>query len=458
MQQNPTKSYLDILKLSGPLILTMSGMMLMQFLDALFLSWHSSDAIAAVVPAGMVAWLVVSALHGTAGYVATLVAQYTGAKKPELTAIVVWQGVYFAVASGLIVGSLSLLAEPLFAWAGHEPSVQAMEVSYFRILCLGASIEVTAVALSGFFAGREDTRTVMLVHLCGFAANAVLNYVLIFGHFGMPRLGITGAALGTVAAHAVVATLFAVLFFTRTNRERFGTWRNRAVHVDMLKRLIRFGMPRGIAWTIEMTAWTAFLFIVGRLGTVELAATNIAWRLNGFAFFPIVGLAQAVGILVGNAQGARAPETSARITWKGLVASELWMVFASLIFVLFPEWLYSLFQGRGTVDPNSFAHISKTGTILLRFVALYSLLDAFNIVFITSLQSAGDTRFTVITTAVAHALFLGSLVVGDRLGIGLIGEWIIVTTFVMLQGLMWMARFLSGKWKTIEVVGREALG
>jgi len=107
-------SYRDILRLAIPLIVSMSGVMVMEFIDALFLSWHSAEAIAAVVPAGMAGYMLLSAFQGAAGYTSVFVSQYTGAGRPERAASVVWQGAYFAICAGLILAGFSVFSMKTF--------------------------------------------------------------------------------------------------------------------------------------------------------------------------------------------------------------------------------------------------------------------------------------------------------------------------------------------------------
>ncbi len=457
MQRNQSDSdtYLGILRLAGPLILTMSSQMLMQFVDALFLSWYSADAVAAAIPAGMAGWLVICAFHGTAMYTSTIVAHYVGAHGFRRVSAALWQGIYFSLATGALVMAVSVVSVPLFRWVGHEEPIRELEATYFAIVCLGAPFTILVGTLSGFFTGRGDTRTIFFVQAASAGTNLLLDYLLIFGKAGLPRLGVSGAAVATVAGQALATLVLAALFLSPRMRREFETWKQRRLDRDLLRRLVRFGFPNGVRFAVEMLAWTAFLFFIGRIGTVELTATNIAWRINGFAFFPIIGLSQAVGIMVGNAQGRRDPALSVRITYKGLLMSEVWMLSAALLFVLFPRELYGLFYNPAAMSQAFFADLVRFGAFLLRFVALYCLLDAFNIMILGSLQSAGDTRWTLVVSLTAHVLFFVALLVADTRKMGLYVEWGIATVFVMGQALVWLARFWSGRWKTIEVVERE---
>jgi MATE family multidrug resistance protein len=215
---------------------------------------------------------------------------------------------------------------------------------------------------------------------------------------------------------------------------------------------MRYGFPNGIRFAIEVSAWTAFLFFVGRLGKLELTATNIAWRIEGFAFFPVIGVAQAVAILVGNAQGKEDPSESMRVTRRGLAMSQIWVASVALLFVLLPRELFGLFYSPDSMTAEFFDSLVSLGSVLLRFVALYCLLDAFNIVILSALQAAGDTRWTLWAALAAHAVFLGALVWADIAHWGMYAEWGIATAFVCAQALMWLGRLLSGRWKHIRVI------
>ena len=158
-------------------------------------------------------------------------------------------------------------------------------------------------------------------------------------------------------------------------------------------------------FAFEMLAWTLFIFFIGRIGDNELAASNIVFRINSFAFFPIIGLGQAVGVLVGQAQGAGNISKTVRLTYTGFYLAEIWMIVIAAILVLFPFNILNLFNGNGVV--GTYQPVIALGVILLRFVAVYSLLDACNIIFVSSLQSAGDTRWTMIFPSYPIAVFLG---------------------------------------------------
>lgn len=430
----------------------MTGVLLMQLCDGLFLSWYSADAIAAVGPASMAALILSSIVMGAAGYTSTLTAHYYGAGQNGRIGPAVWQGIYFALASGCIGAALAPLGRAGFDWVGHAAAVREYEKTYFSIICYGMPVSLLATALSGFFSGRGSNVTLMAIQLTGLGLNVALDYALIWGRWGLPGMGVAGAAWATVAAQCIVSILLAGRFLRARHRHRYATWSGRAYNADMMRRLIRFGLPGGLRFSTEVAAWTVFLVFVGRIGTLELASTTIAWRVNGAAFFPIIGLSEAIRTLVGQAQGRHDPAASVRITVQGLLIAEAWMLATAALFVIIPRPLYALFETAGGEGSAAFATVAEVGVVLLRFVAVYCLLDGLNVVLVGMLQAAGDTRWTMWVSLLAHGLFLLALVVCDGLRLGLYAEWTVATVFVLAVALVWLRRFSAGGWRHIRVI------
>ncbi|MCA1808936.1 MAG: MATE family efflux transporter, partial [Lentisphaerae bacterium] len=424
--------------------------MLMHLVDALFLSWFSADAVAAVVPSSMAAYLLLSPFVGTVGYGSTLVAHYVGSGNVSRAYAAIWQSIYLAVAAGLLILPVGFLSDTLYDIVGHDPAVRLLEAQYFRLMCWGSVTALLGSAVSGYFSGKGATRTLMFVQLFAFACNAVLDYLLIFGKLGLPRMGVSGAALATILAQLINALILLVIFLADDGRSG-RPWRDRAFEWPLTRRLIRFGFPNGVRFGFEMLAWTMFLFFIGRLGRIELAASSIVFRVNGLSFFPIVGLGHAVAILVGQSQGRRDPASSIRLTRTGLRMAQIWMFMAALIYLLFPRQILIMFAG-GQAPDAEFDQVVRIGAILLRFVAAYSLVDAYNIIHTSALQAAGDTRWTMMVAVVANGAFLGALMLAEHLGCGLWWNWLLATAFVMTTALIWHTRFRRGRWKEIRVI------
>ena len=210
----PDSSYRHILKLAVPLMLSMAGFMLMQMVDAIFLSWYSPTAIAAIGPGGMASFCLQSLFSATAGYTATFVAQYLGARDPYKAHSALWQGIYFCCLSALLVFFTAYLIQNLFFSLGHSSELALMEKDYFRVTSQGAIFSLLINAFIGYFSGIGRTEWVMGVSFIGLALNGILDYVFIFGALsgGIPEGGIWGAAYATICAQAVEVLIYYSLY------------------------------------------------------------------------------------------------------------------------------------------------------------------------------------------------------------------------------------------------------
>lgn len=443
-------SFRKILLLSGPLILSHMGVMFMQIVDGLFLSRYSTDAIAALGPAGMTFWLLCGFFIGMAGYTNTFVAQYVGAGRPHQVGAAVWQGIYIAVCAGAILAGASLGAAWFFDMVGHSAGIRAYEITYFRIMCYGGLATVLSAALSGFFAGRNDNLMLMTAHLSGNIVNAVLAWALVFGHLGLPGLGMAGAALATVTGQICqVVILMAAMLRPRFVRE-YRTWQDRAIRPALLWRMCAYGAPNGLRYILEIMAWDVFMLLMGRVDSRGLSATNIVFRINGVAFFPVVGLATAVSMLVGQAQGARRPDLSRKVTWRGLLLGEIWMAASAAAMVLMPQILLDPFFSADAAQAE--LEVRSLCVTLLWFVAAYCLADGVNIVFMSMLQGVGDTRWLLYVSGGIHVVFLLILIGLVWAGAGVYSLWTAATAFICCLTVAWLFRFRSTRWEDKQVI------
>ena len=249
-------SYHDIMRVSMPLVISMTTTVVMTFTDRVFLANYSIDAIAAALPAGIAAFVFLSFFADTAGYSNVIIAQYTGAGVLQRVGRAMWQGIYFSIFAWLIMVGLALCGDSLFELVGHAPEVQRLEVIYFRILCFGSGIHIVGMGLSSFYSGRGVTRPVMIIYFIGMLLNVPLDYALINGVWIFPELGILGAGLATVFSWTVVTALFALIVFTRDNDRVFKVLKNYHFNLDLFRRLLRFGVPSGLQFSLDAVSYT----------------------------------------------------------------------------------------------------------------------------------------------------------------------------------------------------------
>jgi MATE family multidrug resistance protein len=444
--------YREVLVIAIPLILSTATWSVQHFVDRMFLAWYSPETIAAAMPAGMLCFSVISVFMGTAGYVSTFVAQYYGAKRYHRIGPVMWQGIYISLVGGLVMLCIIPFAGPAFRIIGHRPEIQTYEVIYFQIMCVGGGAYIGAFALSGFYSGRGKTWPVMWVNAATTVVNLVLDYMLIFGLGGFPELGIRGAAIATVVAGIFSLLVYFVMLLSGGKDSIYDTKKGWRFDKALFGRLLRFGFPSGMQFFLEIAGFTGFVLVVGRLGTASLAATNIAFNINTLAFMPMIGCGIAISVLVGQYLGAQKTDIAKTTVYSGFHLTLLYMTGIAAMYVLAPHIFVSPFAHRA--DPESFAEIYTYSIILLRFVAIYSLFDAMNIIFCSAIKGAGDTRFVMLMTVILSVfiLILPVYVAIEILESGLMIAWVFATVYVAMLGITFYARFRGGKWESMRVI------
>lgn len=441
----------ELLMLALPLVVSQSFMTAQVFLDTILLSWHNPLEMAASFPAVMWFWLLFGLLQVTAGYVSTFVAQYTGAKRPQRVGPAVWQGIHFAILAGLCFMLMAPAAPILIALGGHSPAIQPLEVQYLQCLSFAALPMLVLAAVNGFFSGRGQTWTVFGIEAFGTCVNAALALVLIFGRLGFPELGIVGAGLATVAGSFASAIFGLCLFLRRRYRIEFNTLAGWAFDRELFGRLMKYGGPAGAQVFLDVLVFHVFTQLVGRLGEAELAATTLTIRLNMVAFLPMMGMGQAISILVGQRLGADRADIAERTTYTGVRWVFGYMFIVAAAYVLIPNVLVSIFEGDR--DPEQFAIVAAMIPTLLACAAVYSLADAGNVSFAFALRGAGDTRFvSLLTFALAWPIMVIPTFFVVQFGGNLYWAWVSATAYIVAMAFCFLWRFRTGKWKSMRVI------
>lgn len=445
--------YRSVMAISLPLVASMGSLTLMQFTDRIFLANYSVDSISAALPAGIASFACFSIFLGVVNYTNAFVAQYTGANALNRVGSSVWQGIYFSVFAAILVASFVFISGRLFDMIGHSPHIRSLEVQYFNILILGAGFPILGSAMACFYTGRGLTRVVMFVHIAGAIVNIPLDYCLINGIGPFPELGIVGAAIATVAASAFIVLILGLFLFSAENRSRFGTWSNRAFDKELFGRLMRFGLPSGIQFFLEIFGFTFFIQMLGRLGDLEMATSNIVLSIESLAFLPMVGFHIGNATLVGQAIGRGCPEDGVYATTSALHITLVYMTLLAVFFVFLPEPLLYLFKAR-YYSPEQYAEIMNLGVVLMRFVAVFCFFDALNLIYSGAIKGAGDTRFIMWTVA---ALSLGGMIIPvylaiEVMGAGIYTAWTLASFYACALGVAFMLRYRQGKWKKMRVI------
>ena len=451
--------YKEVLKVGLPLVVSMASSTVMTFTDRIFLGSYSIEAIAASVPASIMAFLFMCFFMGVTEYVGVFVAQYTGAAQPHKVGRAVWQGIWFCLPSGLFLAALCFFAGPLFELVGHPPEIRELEVVYFQILSLGGLPFLLSLSLSCFFSGRGLTKPVMIVSMAGALINIPLDYCLINGIGPFPEMGIAGAGIATVIGYTLPVLMYARLVFTKTNEREYRIWSDWRLESDLFRRFMRIGLPGGVEFFLDIFAVSFFVFMVGRFGEVELASTSVVISIYNLAFMPIIGLNIAASIMVGQAMGDRNVPQACYATQSIFHLAIGYMGIMAILFILCPEWFINLFRTRDETGFD-FNEVLDMGVVLMRYAAAFTVMDAVAIVYVGGLKGAGDTRYTMTVNLLASVfcmilpiLFMNWLEVRS-----VHGPWLCLLLYVTFLAATLFGRFKKGPWQRIEVIDRGATG
>lgn len=440
----------EVLRIALPLIMGAAAHALNLLADRVMLSHYSEEAVAASLTGGLTGFTIACFFLGTIGFTGSFVAQYSGAGATERVGTAVWQGIFLSLIGGAILATGYFWAEPLFALFRHEPEVTAQEIRYFKILSLGNVLLLLNAALGAFWSGRGKTVMVMSISFLITLMNVPFNYALIYGNWGAPELGIAGAAWGTNLSALVGCIVYACFFFIpRSSRRHFNTCSN-IIDWGLLWRLIRFGVPNGFQFFVDLSAFNIFVIVVGTYGKDIGAATAIAFGLNSIAFTPILGIGQTVAILVGQSIGANDVHRAKKSVKSARNLTLIYMGLMAVFFVLLPQVPLALFD-------QSNPEVIRLTKVMLCFISVYLLFDGMSIIYSSAIKAAGDTFFAMLAgmTMAFLGLAVPSLIFA-KLGMSVWYIWGTIVIYIVICGIVFYARYLGDKWTHMKVIENTA--
>ena len=439
----------ELICLAGPLILSNLAYTLLGALDTIFMGRVGTIELGAVGVAATLFVAVSAIFRGTVGGTLVMVSQGYGADDRRK----IRKSFQRYIVLSFLLAPLSLVMPKVFrlyfGLSKAQPQVRDLALIYMTIRAYEIPFSLLSKIMGSFLLGIGNSTFPMFISWLTVGVNAFANYVLIFGRLGFPKLGIAGAAWGTVISQ-VVQTIVYVGFVLRHYNKEYGLLKEFSFPSRKeLKDSFTLGFPMGLANSVDLCAFGVFLTLISRIGPIELAASQIASQLNDLTFMPAFALSASTNSLVGRSLGEKDAEKAEIFGRAGLVVGVIVVGLIGLCFCLFP----SVFVTPFTNEPQVAVLASK----LLKIVALYQLLDVAYVVFRGALNGAGQTKYTGLMTLVcACILFIPISYAGAFvLGFGIWGAWIGPLAHVTCLVLTLGARFYSGSWKRRWVISRK---
>ncbi len=444
----------QLLILAWPIVLARSAQAAIGFADAAMIAHLGEDALAATTTGALNSFGLMILPMGIVFIIQSFAAQLAGQRGLGGARRFAWYGLILAGLTQV----LAIAAIPLIGLAvaqlNYTPAVQVLLTSYVSIRLLGVGAAVATEALGNWYGGLGDTRLSLLANVTAMITNIGLNWLLIYGHLGLPALGVEGAAIASVIA-TWLGLLVVVLVFARGYMP--GAVVSAVPGLGRLRwpeftRMLRFGLPNGLNWFLEFSAFLVFInLIFADLGTLAVAALMAVFQVNSISFMPAFGLSSAGAILVGQAIGAGEPDRVPGIVKRTILVAASWQGLVGLCYLLFPVPLMAIFAQ----DELSASELARLGAVLLAISAAWQLFDAAVMAISEALRAAGDTAWVLwARVGLAWAVWLPlSLWVIHGTGGGPPEATACMVVYFVALALAVAWRFRSGAWRRIDLTG-----
>jgi MATE family multidrug resistance protein len=434
-----------LLALAGPIVLTNLGQVAIQTTDVLMIGRLGPDALAASVLGVNVSFVLLLFSIGVVIATAPMMAQDLGRKRyavrgPRRT---VRQGLWVALMLGLLAWLVLWNIVPVLRLLHQDPVLIRAAEPYVHAAMWGFVPALWFVVLRNFIAALERPRAGMVVMLAGVGFNALGDYALIFGAFGLPALGLRGAGIATALTNLglFLGLLAFVLIDRRFRRYRIlgRFWRSDWVR---LLEIFRLGLPIGMTLVMEVGLFAGAGFLIGLIGRAELAAHQIALQCASVAFMVPLGLGQAATVRVALAAGRGDPRGVLRAGVAALAIGTLFMATTAMVMWTTPRSIVGLFINVGDAAN---ARVVGFAVTFLAVAALFQIFDGGQVIGMGALRGLKDTRVPMVIAAFAYWVVGIACAVGLAFGVGLgaIGVWIGLLAALIVAATLLVGRFFA---------------
>jgi len=432
-----------ILGLALPIIGGMVSQNMLNIVDTAMVGFLGDAALAAVGLGGFIVFMCQALILGISTGVQSIAARRKGEGKPDRAAAVLNTALLLVL---LIAPLLSVvliqLAEPVYSSLNSDPAVIQRGVPYIEWR-LGAIVFVGMnFAFRGYWNALDLSRVYMQTLIIMHACNIILNYALIFGHFGAPALGVTGAGMASAISMSIGTLVYMFLGFRHVAKGCF--LRCMATRSETLS-LVRVSIPAGLQQLFFAAGMVAMFWIIGQIGTPELAAVNVLVTVLLFAILPGLALGIACATLVGQALGKRDPDEAYQWAFDVAKLTVVLLTALALPMLIVPDLVSSIF-----------IHESTTRDLArwpMRLMGLTLPIEAVGFAFMHGMLGAGDARrVMIVSIGTQWLLFLPlAFVIGPVLGYGLIGVSIWQGVARMTQSWLFLSMWRRRGWQKIEI-------
>jgi len=440
----------------------------MSMVDVAMVGRLGAEALAATGMGAMLLWGALSFVLGIRTGVQTLASRRLGQKIDKECGTAFHNGLFMATLYALPVSLAGWLwAKDLLPFFIQDITATDLAIDYTSIVFISLLFSAYSFVFQGFFTGVEKTKIHMNVTVTSNAINVYLNAGLIYGSDGVtqffsetipslsflsklwqwttfPAMGVKGAAIATLIASTCMALHYFSFLFSSQIKNRFSVF-NLTTDRTMMMRQLKLALPQGIQEAVIAAGWSIFYKIMGMIGLIELATTELLFTIMHASFMPALGVGQACAALVGKYMGENKIHKSEASIKESIRISVYIMGTMGMSFILVPEYYLFLF----TDDPE----IIRMGVFGLRMIGAVQFLDAIGFTLWFALSGAGNTLFPAVVESCLTwgVIVLGSYVFGVVLNLGFKAPWLLFPIYMGLFAGIMVWKISKGDWKEIVV-------
>ena len=433
------KEFKELVIVAVPLVLAQVAQNTISFVDTVMVGRLGKEALAGIAIGSTLFQFILIVLSGVIIGVSPIVSQATGAKDDDLCGRATRQGLWMGVLLFTPAFLLYRNAYPILIWLNQSPETALASSEYLKAISWGLLPALWVMGLRGLLEGKSNTKPIMIISLFGVALNVFANDALMFGHYGLPALGLVGTGYASSLVYFAVFIVLAIYvshqysdlhIFSKLRRPDFSTF----------LEVARVGGPIGMTLAFEAGMFGAAAFAMGTIGETQLAAHHIALQTASISFMIPLGLAIATSVRVGQAIGAGSPRRAEIAGHAGMLLCIGAMSFSGLIFWLMPLPIIGMY-----IDINVEANASVVAYAIsfLALAALFQVVDGLQVAASGSLRGIKDTKAAMVLSLVSY--WLVGCVVGAYLCFGVklegVGLWIGMTTGLATAAVLLTLRF-----------------
>ena len=445
MFQSYTKEFRYNIKLSVPVIMGMLGHTFVQLADNIMVGQLGTAELAAVSLGNSFVFIAMSLGIGFSTAITPLVAEADGAGNKADGKSALKHGLVLCTVLGLSLFGIILLAKPLMYLMKQPPEVVELAIPYLDLVAFSLVPLIIFQAFKQFSEGLSQTEYPMYATVLANVVNIVLNYLLIFGAFGFPKMGIVGAAIGTLAARFIMVGHLWVLLKSKKKFHDYVTGFNfRIIERKVIDKIIGLGFPSALQMFFEVAIFTAAIWLSGVLGKNAQAANQIALNLSSMTFMFGMGLGVAAMIRAGNQKGLRNFTELRRISQSIFLLTFLLEIIFAALFLLGRHWFPTLY-----LDIDDVANMADNTQViilaaeLLLVAAFFQISDGVQVVVLGALRGMQDVKIPTLITFIAYWAigFPVSYYLGLHTDLKSTGIWIGLLTGLTASAIMLYIRF-----------------